>query len=159
MKASFITYTDAVYFDEINKDNLKLQKYEAVGFLSLNKNKDYVLEYILSENKNSKIVEGLILPRGAVFHGKEKPIKINAKINEAISVEWSDIVHVVDEKIRNVSVMETSGRLIKNNSKFILIENPKTIRKTPSPKKSHPEHSPKYYLIPKSIIKKFIIKK
>lgn len=155
MKPSFVTYTDSVYFKKLpNKDQIKLYKYEAVGFLSKNKKNDYILEYILDTKPSKNIVEGLIIPQQAILKNqKENNITENFKINQKVSIDWYDTVHVLNDSRRAVSVMNTRGIIFKKNKKFLLISEPSTTRIHPLPKKVHPEEVCQYYLIPNCLIK------
>lgn len=155
MKPSFVTYTDSVYFKKLpDKKQIKLYKYEAIGFLSRNKQNDFILEYILDTKPNKNIIEGLVIPKQAILKNqKENNIAEKFKINQKVSLDWYDAVHVVNDSIKEISIMNTEGEIYKKYKKFILIKDPVTTRVYPLPNKKHPEDDCQYYLIPNCLIK------
>ncbi len=165
-----IEYIDAMYnTSDISLDvnylkTLSLKRHIAYGCISRNDDNDYIVEYVIKINHNTnddeKIIEGLVLPSGAVIDNDSdyKNSYFNNKYDTllipetTILITWKDVVHVANLNRRDCSIMQTRGQLFAVYESCIVIRHPETIRVHPLPSQHHPKEPPQYYIIPKSFI-------
>lgn len=160
---SRIFYIDAKYISEDVDYNylskIKLDTHEAYGYIEKNKDGDIVLRYIINTRYKNFLVEGLVLPIGAVCKDilikDDMCFEYNLLKNSRYEIYWKDIVHVVGQKSEvSVSKMVTTGQLILFKEDFVIIKNPVTLRIYLEPIINHLSFTPFYYVIPKSFIYK-----
>ncbi|TSC55092.1 MAG: hypothetical protein LiPW30_558 [Parcubacteria group bacterium LiPW_30] len=159
-----IKYVDASYSYEESINQTKLDLFEAYGYVEKNKNNiviTFIKKHGISEEKQNhdkevNIINGLVIPDtslASISSAYKTNILDNIKINYAVSVTWRDVVHVENLPRYDCSVMYTEGILVKIESDYVILKDPKTIRTYPTPVKNHPGSGlPTYLVIPISFI-------
>ncbi len=161
-----IRYVDAYYLykEECSRDfflyigdrpETKLSPHEAYGYIRYYKD-SIILDFIKkTDEKDLKMVKGLILPNNSLL-SKSKILNKsfpNISLKKKVHLQWDDLCFAENISIRESSIMETVGILVAIESDHIVIGDPDTKRIYPLPEKSHPNKKPSYYIIPISFIK------
>lgn len=159
-KISLVKYTDAYYVYADECPPTKLPLHEAYGYVT--KTHDALLvEFIKlspvehQKKGNKDIVKGLIIPAQALLSNSNHFVinNLNDLTQQSkIAITWSDVVYTANVPRTDVSIMRSEGILEKNVDDHIVLSHPKTFRIKPLPQKPHPERTPDYYVIPKSVI-------
>lgn len=72
---------------------------------------------------------------------------------QIIRVQWNDaVLYSPKNRVTELTPMETTGILEREEEHFIIIRNPKTVRRTDGT--SHPDKQPTFYFIPRGMIEK-----
>lgn len=159
-----IQYVDAYYVYSKILPRTALKPHEARGFVI--KNGIHTAIIFINEKDRpvqvgkTEIIEGLVIPTASI--GPYKPKNnldteqniASIHIKAQVSVEWLDVVRVVNMNRWTCSIMYTEGILERIQTDHIVLRDPETIRTHPNPVKNHPEKKPTFYIIPKSFIKK-----
>lgn len=158
-----IKYVDASYSYEKKIKQTKLDLYEAYGYVKKNKN-NIIIIFIKKRkigvgkiiNRKESVPMGLVIPDTALILTSrvyKNEIMKNVSINSSISVTWRDVVHVENLPRYDCSIMYTEGILVKIESDYVVLKDPKTIRTYPTPVKNHPGSGlPTCLVIPISFI-------
>ena len=95
-------------------------------------------------------------------YNKDKQLNFSKyEIGETIKIMWKDVTNLDKENQKVISKqvcsqMYTEGIFLENHKHFLIIQNPETMRLSPTPFKNHPEKRPMYYVIPKCAVTNLI---
>lgn len=158
-------YTDKYYDDksDLRTKSTSVYFFNTYGFMERHGN-DIVIAFIkkngipLKETieKKEKIVDGLVIPSGALL-SNATPLDHNVlnglKIDSRVAITWSDPTYIKRLSEYECSVLYTEGTLYKIEKDHIVLRDTETIRVHPMPVKNHPAGRPLWYVIPISFIK------
>lgn len=153
-----VKYLDAFYITrnefKIGRDT-KLDQHITLGRLFVDDKKKIGISF---EDHMNKPQRGLILPLECLVDLNLSPLikedNFHLLLNRKVGFFWTDIVYFENGVIPNESnKMYTEGKVIFSDSRLVVIEKPETLKLKREGAQNHPDKKPKYYVIPKVLIK------
>lgn len=151
------------YKKDLKTKSTSVYFFSAYGFVERH-GSDIVVAFIKKKGiplketieKKEKIIDGLIIPDGALLskatlfsHSVLKGLKMDSRV----AVTWRDPTYIKRLPEYDCSILYTEGTLYKIEKDHIVLRDTETIRVHPMPVKNHPAGKPLWYTIPISFIK------